>query len=373
MSQYRFELATPADWTADADLRHILAETPMDGPITVSFRREPSYFQAAVVDGPFRQVVAARDMETGHYVGFGSRAVRELYANGRPANVGYLSLLRLLAEHRNQGLVARGYVMFRKLHADGKAPLYVTTISESNTVALTTLTSGRAGLPAYHFAGRYHTVIIGARRRWPVQATGDISVRPANIDDWPAILAFLNREGPRRQFFPVLGASDFFTAEGAYLDLRPEEVLLAERGGVIVGTLAGWDQSGFKQTVVHGYRWPLNWLRPLVNVVSWLRGQPLLPKPGRAFGYLTAALPVVANDDAGVFRALLDRLLARTAAGPWPALLVGLHEADPLLAVLSAYRPVRYITNLYLVCWADGDEMRTSLDGRPPYLELGTL
>ena len=54
-------------------------------------------------------------------------------------------------------------------------------------------------------------------------------------------------------------------------------------------------------------------------------------------------------------------------------MLVGLHEADPLLAVLSAYRPVRYITNLYQVCWADGDEMRARLDGRPPYLELGTL
>ena len=42
MSRYRFELATPAD---DADLRRILAETPMAGRIAVSFRREPSYFE----------------------------------------------------------------------------------------------------------------------------------------------------------------------------------------------------------------------------------------------------------------------------------------------------------------------------------------
>src|SRR5438876_460202 len=50
MSRYRFDLATPAD---DADLRRVLAETPMPGAITVSFRREPSYFHGAVVAGRF--------------------------------------------------------------------------------------------------------------------------------------------------------------------------------------------------------------------------------------------------------------------------------------------------------------------------------
>src|SRR5437868_6568504 len=150
MSRYRFELATPAD---DADLRRVLAETPMPGAVTVSFRREPSYFGAAVVDGRFRQVVAARELEDGRVVGFGSRAVGERYVNGRPEPIGYLSNLRLLPAHRNRGLVARGYAYFRKLHGDGKARLYLTTIAEGNAAALTILTSGRAGLPRYHPAG----------------------------------------------------------------------------------------------------------------------------------------------------------------------------------------------------------------------------
>src|SRR5262245_37469483 len=100
MSRYRIELATPA---ADADLRHIMAQTPMEGQIAVSFRREPSWFAAAVVDGRERQVVVCRDTESGRLVGFGSRSVREVYVNGAPATVGYLSSLRLLAEHRNRG------------------------------------------------------------------------------------------------------------------------------------------------------------------------------------------------------------------------------------------------------------------------------
>src|SRR5690348_8142448 len=133
MSAYRFELATPDD---DADLRRVLAATPMEGRIAIAFRREPSWFAAAVVDGRFRQVVACRDRETGRIIGFGSRSIREVYLNGRPASVGYLSGLRVLPEHRNLGLVARGYAALRALHADGRVPFYLTTIAAGNETAL---------------------------------------------------------------------------------------------------------------------------------------------------------------------------------------------------------------------------------------------
>src|SRR5436190_21794140 len=104
MSRYRFELATPAD---DPELRRVLAATPMAGRIAVTFRREPSWFAGAVVDGRFRQVVACRDLRTGGIIGFGCRSVRDVFINGQPREVGYLSSLRVLPEHRNIGLVAR--------------------------------------------------------------------------------------------------------------------------------------------------------------------------------------------------------------------------------------------------------------------------
>jgi hypothetical protein len=370
MSRYRFELATPAD---DADLRRVLAETPMPGAITVSFRREPSYFDAAVVDGQFRQVVAARELEDGRVVGFGSRAVGDRFVNGRPEPIGYLSNLRLLPDHRNRGLVARGYAFFRKLHGDGRTRLYVTTIAEGNSVALTVLTSGRAGLPRYHPAGRFHTVALPWLRHPTRPAPAGVQIRPARPEDTPALLAFLQTVGARRQFFPCYEAGDFFTPGGAFHDLGPDDLLLALRGGTIVGTLAAWDQHGFRQTVVHGYGRPLGWVRPLYNAWARLAGRPRLPGPGDAFRYRVAALPLVADDDATVFAALLDALLARGGGSKAEYLLVGLHEADPLLSVLRRYRATWYTTRLFLACWEDGEELRRSLDGRPPYLELGSL
>ena len=222
MSRYRFELATPDD---DADLRHVLAATPMDGRIAIAFRREPSWFAGAVVDGRFRQVVACRDTRTGRIIGFGCRSIRDVYLNGRPGQVGYLSGLRVLPEHRKLGLISRGYAAFRELHGDGRVSFYLTTIAAGNRTALEVLTSGRAGLPTYHPAGAYHTIAVALPRRPMAAAAGKVDVRPANAEDLPAVLDFLAAVGPRRQFFPRLEASDFLSPEGMMrglsVDKRP--------------------------------------------------------------------------------------------------------------------------------------------------------
>lgn len=369
MSRYRFDLATEAD---DADLRHVLAETPMPGRIAVSFRREPSYFAAAEVDGRFRQVVAARELDSGRVVGFGSRSVCQRFVNGVPTPIGYLSSLRLLAEHRNRGLVARGYAYFRRLHADRRAPLYLTTIAEGNALALRLLTSGRAGLPRYHPAGQFLTAAIPCRNtRHTRSESPALRLRPASVADRPAIIDFLGRVGPRRQFFPCYSVDDLFTTGGAFRRLRPEDLLLAIRDGAIVGTFGLWDQSDFRQTVVHGYGPPLGWVRPIYNAWARWSGRPRLPGAGDRFRSRCAALPLVDDDDPETFAALLGTAVARSTDADY--LLIGLHESDPLLSVVRRWPATWYPTKLFYVCWDDGEPVRRSVDDRPPYLELGSL
>jgi hypothetical protein len=73
-----------------------------------------------------------------------------------------------------------------------------------------------------------------------------------------------------------------------------------------------------------------------------------------------------------VFADLLDHCLGRLARLPVDYLMLGLHEADPMLPIARS-RGRAYVTRLFLVCWDDGDPLRASLDKRPPYLELGGL
>lgn len=370
MSRFRFELATPAD---DAGLRRVLAETPMEGRIAVAFRREPSWFAAAVVDGDQRQVVACRDTESGEIVGFGSRSVRSLYVDGRPERVGYLSSLRLLTEYRNRGLIARGYAYFRRLHDDGLAPYYLTTIAAGNVPALKVLTSGRAGLPCYVSSGLYHTLAIPLIRANSRFCDPGLIVREATRGDLPNVLDLLAVQGPRRQFFPIVEESDFDGSPGSFLGLNLEDVLLAWRGAELVGLLGAWDQHAYKQSVVTAYQGALAYLRPALNAWWSLRGRPRLPAAGEPLRFRVAALPVVRDDLPEVTNALLAGASERLAGGPDSRLLFGLHERDPLLPVVRRWSAACYTTHVYLVSWGDAAQLQEIARRRVPYLELGTL
>ncbi len=370
-ARYRFDLAQAAD---DDDLRAILAATPMPGMVTVGFRRDPSYFGASVVDGRFRQMIVARDDTAGRIVAFGTRSISNRYVNGRPQPIGYLSNLRVLPEHRRGRLVGLGYTLLHKLHEDGRTPLYLTTIAQGNRTALGVLTAGRAGLPTYHLAGCYYTAVIGlTRERGRRSPRAGIEIRAAQGSDVSAILDFLQAIGPRRQFFPCYGAEDFFTADGLLRGLRCEDLLLAFCGNRLVGTLAAWDQSTFRQIVIQAYGKPLRWLRPLYNCWAGFRGRPQLPKPGSPMRCLIAALLLVGDDDPEVFGALLDAIIHARSGQSWDQLLLGMHQSDPLLPALQEYQADRYTTQVYLACWEDGEDLRRALDGRPLYLELGSL
>src|SRR5512133_735822 len=100
-----FDLARPED---DAALRRLLRENPMPGSISVTMEREPSYFRAAGVEGPFHQVAVGRYEETGEVVGMGTRSIRPVYLNGEVRNVGYLGQLRVFRGAGSRALVGRG-------------------------------------------------------------------------------------------------------------------------------------------------------------------------------------------------------------------------------------------------------------------------
>lgn len=372
MARYEFQLATPAD---DGQLRAILKATPMPGRIAVSFRREPSFFDAAVVEGELHQVVVCRDQREDRIAGFGCRSVRDCFVNGEATPVGYLSGLRALPEYRGLGLLARGYAFFRSRHGDGKTQIYLTTIAEDNDRALATLTAGRAGLPEYAFAGRYCTAVvpISRRRRGFKRPWDGVEIREATVLDRGLLIDFLQNVGPVRQFFPCLRPSDFFEGQCTFRDLAPGDVLLAFRRGRLIGTLGRWRQEGFRQSVVESYDRLLGWMRPFYNALGRISARPPLPRVGEPLRCCMAAIPTVLDNDASVFESLLEVSLSRAAGGASDYLLVGLHEADPLWPAAKRRAIDTYVTRLYLVSWEDGPAFRARLDGRPLYLELGFL
>ena len=71
MPRLIFSLATPDD---DDALRRLLRENVMEGGISVSFRREPSYFLTSSIQGDQAEIYKGCNVETGEIAVLGSRS-----------------------------------------------------------------------------------------------------------------------------------------------------------------------------------------------------------------------------------------------------------------------------------------------------------
>lgn len=364
----KLRLANGAD---DTRLRALARDTIVPGHIRMIYAREPGYFAAAEAAGGTTQIIVADD--NGRVVGEACRSIRDLYVNGRPTRMGYLSGLRIRHDARNGTVLARGYAYLKKLHREDVVPAYLTTIIDGNTHARELLTSGRAGLPTYTPMGRYLTMVIPVRTR-PPRARSPAGFEIVNrhavaADD---LNAFIQREGPRRQFFPVCSAEPH---ERTLPDLiGRENISVAVRDSRILGVLALWDQHATRQCIVSGYSPAFTLLRPALNAYLRARRCAPLPPAGAPLRYAVAGLASIRDDDPTVFNCLLQAVRDHATRAGIHQLAVGMHARDPLCPYTKTHARVTYRSSLYLVAWDRNPDIFNNLDpDRVPYLELGTL
>jgi hypothetical protein len=369
----RYELATPAD---DGEIRRLLRENPMPGRIAISLEREPDASLAAAVEGDLHHTIVARDTSSGRLIAMGSVSVRDRYIDGQPTRVGYLGQLRLDRSVRPRAsIVVGGYRLFRELHASLGVTLYLTSIASDNVPARRLLERGLPGMPTYRPRDTFVTSLFPPQG-WP-RPRGDVKVNEAGIDRVGDMLACLERNGRRFQFAPVWREADL----AGRIESGEIQPIVATRGGRVVGCLAEWDQSAYKQAVVRGYAPRLARWRRIVNVAGSLLGVPHLPPIGTPLNLAQLSHIAVDDDDPAVFAALLryaclpsDRALGYETT---TYNVLGLSERHPLSAAIPhRMRRHAYRTNLYAVYWPDdpaGRAAADALDRRPANPEVALL
>ena len=369
-SRARFAI-TLAERGDDPELRALLRDNPMNGSMQVTFEREPDFFSSCAIRGDFHQVGVGRDLESGRIVGLGTRSIADAFVNGRSVPFGWLSDLRLEPAYRGGTLVARGYRFLRQLHGDGRVELYGTVIFQDNQTALRTIAAKRADLPVYHDLGVIQCPGINLRRRKPTLAAGCEIVRGGH-ELLPEIVDCLNRNNARKQFAPLHDVESFIHGN-RWKNFQPSDFFVALRNNHVVGVVGRWDQSAFKQTRVISYSRGLRWMVPAANALQTLLGAPAFPDPGQYVPFFYVSFIAIEQDDAEVFRALLRHVYNDSVGSSFRYAMVGLHERDPLLAAMKDYSLTPFAGRLFCVCFADGEHMYRTLDGRVPYVEAATL
>ena len=371
MSALTFTLATPAD---DESLRRLLRKNPIRGSISLSFEREPCYFDASIVEGPFHQTIVAREVETGEIIAFGNRSIRPLYVNGEVKETGYMSQLRVRPDYGKGLYLARGlaggFRKYHELHQDRRTPFYLMSVIEDNLPAKRLLTSGLAEYPYVQEYARFFTyAIYPLFRKRLLRLPGSLRLIRGSEKYIDGIVDCLNRNNSRKQLAPHWTPESLFIA-----NLKPSDFFLALDGERVVGCVACWDQSAFKQTVVRGYAGSLaRWRKPL-NMFSRLGGWPYLPEPNTPLRYSHASHLAIDNDDQLIFQALLRAVYQHNLEYGYNYFMLGLAESNPLRNIVQEYRPLTYVSRLYLVTWDEGREAIAKVDPtRIPAPEIALL
>lgn len=350
----------------------LLAANPVAGNLSLTYEREPNYFWGCGVMGHFDQIIIAWQPSSGALAGVMSRSVRPMFVNGQFEPVGYLSQLRVDRRFQGLWLVPQGMRYLRQLHADGRTRGYIATIIEGGRQATGILVNRpRRNYLNFQPVCRLWTLALILRRAKAIP-TSIIRVERGSAVVLPEIIAFLQRYGPAKQFFPAYTIADF-SGSPQTRDFRVEDFLLARRNGKLAGVMGLWDQFGFKQTVVQSYSGTMGRLRPLTNLGLRLLGGAPLPAPGQLLRYAFAAFICVADNDPAVFDLLLRQTYNLAGERGFAHLMVGLTEPDPLLTVARHYLHVPYKSRLYSVSWPEEQVWHQQPDGRIPYLELAAM
>lgn len=340
---FAVEFAKPGD---DPGIRALLRDQPMDGLIRLSLEREPDSRIAAGIEGDTHHAVVARESATGRVVGVGSRSVRGVWFNGRPARIGYLGMLR--RDPKVLGfchLLRDGFDLLESTRAEDELPLDLTSVIADNRAARRALERGLPGLPHYKPLCEWVTLVLPTSSR----RLHDPAIRTADDTDLPAIASCLQAHGRRHQFAPVWTEQDLrCPVRSRGLNVGDFHILIEH--GQVRGCAALWDQRAFKQVVVRGYAPPLARWRPLVNVGMKLTGRPLLPPVGAALNMAYLSHTAFVDDDPDTIARLIRVILPHAAARGMDHVIVGVAGDGITLPLLRRhFRPREYRAILYLV------------------------
>ncbi len=336
----------------DHRLRGLLRDNQLDAWVRLSFEREPSYFAGEALMGEACTVIAEGRDGGDPAMGMYNCAFLPVYVDGRAETVGYLGGLRIAPAYRRRiRYVRHGYDSIRRL-APGHAtlPYWMTSIAVDNRAARRLLEAGLGFLPRYRPVGRMRTFAIAARK-----AGSQDLLQPVSVADVDELVAFHAAQARAFEFAPVLDKAWLLALDGRH-GLSLQDFFIWRADGRIQACVALWDQRAFKQTVVRGYRQPLDRLRRVYNALARVGGWPDLPAAGHRIEQLYLAFLAIDGERLAQLPSIIRHALHLAAGRGARVAVLGLNLDNPLSAMVQRhFRAWRYDTCIEAVFWPGQD------------------
>jgi len=299
---YTLREAGPSD---NLSLIALSAACPMRGDLTLCFDRGPDFFALNRLEGDNSRVAISE--RNGQTVGCVAVSERQCWLNGTRLLTGYAGDLKVHPHHRH-GAVADSLSMYAA-RANARLPAgtpTLITVLDGNR-SMERRLEGPRGLPRFEHVAtvRTHSVTIMWKRHL-IRGHAPLRIKRAAWTDLDEMIGLWQRVAPQRHFAPAFDADRLSGWIRSAPGLDISSYLLARgRDGMLLGFVALWDQSSFKQLRVVAYSRRMAAARLCFNTVASAIGGERLPAAGSALRYVSALHICVPGDRADVLRALV--------------------------------------------------------------------
>jgi len=331
---YVFQRATLRD---DDTIKMILKTNEMDSWIKIATEHEPSYFNATNLFGS-TEAILSRTKDTGEIVGMCSFTKMRTHYNGKPVDLGYLGELRVVPKFRNNLKIIRyGFESIKNI-SNLTNKIWFTSIAKENNVARRLLEANLKGMPRYRRIGELATLAFSVNRK-----KVKLQFESASKSDIPILVEFYNKYASEYQYSPELNTkwlSDLNGQNGISIN----DFYILKDGSDIQACFAIWDQRNIKQTVVRGYRFPLNLFRIPYNLFSSFFSQAKLPAVNNKVNYIFISFLTVSEHKINKSIEILDAALSEIKKRNAGIGMVGLSVNNPIYNKLIERQHHSYIT-----------------------------
>ena len=362
-----FRFALTSD---DEQIRQLAREIPLEGEIKLRYQREPSYFAVSAIQGNPNQTVVG--IVNKRVMAVVSWNLQKVFVNGKVCNAGYLNNVRVHPSVRSGFSFIKGLKFLEEFVKKQETDFHFATLIDSNNLTNSLFTSGRTLLPRFYNQGRIFTYAIPLqKRKRNLLRDRTFKIVKASPEQRNEIISFLNEEGAKTEFFPVINEDcynmDIFKQSTFFIAFDNNES--------IVGVCSTVDFTSHKQHVVEGFS---KSFRPIVfslNIFLKLKGLHRIPKKGQKVLMLHAGFTVVKNNDLKVFKSLLSRVLLEFSGAGFHYITLALHENNPLIKGMKKITKICYKSRLYFFNFGNNHYPLSSLmfGSQSPYIDLFRL
>lgn len=355
MSQTK-EIATIQD---GKEILDILESSPAKGRMELLYTRRPNACLSYKKES--EEVEIFKVVENEKIIGTMAKIARKVYISEKESKASYLCGLKKNIHYK--GNINWGKVWLKNL-IDEETECYFCSILSDNNNAQNMFEKSRKKTLNMQLAANYRTYIIAPYFKFKVKDNAYV-FKQAEEEDEQDIIAFLNREGKKKDFFPVIQKIEQFA------DLKITDFYILKDKDKIIAAGALWKQMGYKQYIVKKYRGIIKYVK-LLNPILKMLGYIKLPKENELLNFPMLSFFISTNDDEEYYKIFLNHIV-QVIKKQYSMFIIGTTQCNFASNIYRNIKTIHFDSKIYLVELIYGRGKTREVNKQSIWLECGLL